>query len=212
MTRPMHIYAFGSICRGEISPGSDVDLLAVVTGGPNNLSRSVFSIYSHAKIDRIWKDGNPFAWHLHLEAKLVHGSDNRDYLRELGAPTTYSKSRNDCERFIAIFKQAQESVSLDLKSIVFDLSTAFLGLRNFSSCYLLGRGRPDFSRGAALGLMGRDPPVDMDAYRILERARLLCTRGYGAALTQFEMSLALNALPALQDWMIRLHDKEIYGG
>lgn len=28
----MHIYAFGSICRGEIDKNSDIDLLAIVDG------------------------------------------------------------------------------------------------------------------------------------------------------------------------------------
>jgi len=171
----------------------------------------MFSIYSHAKVERIWQDGNPFAWHLHLEARLIYASDNCDHLSELGPPAEYTGSQKDCERFFSIFKQARESARRDVASIVFDLSTAFLGLRNYSSCYLLGRGRPDFSRNVALSLMREDPPVDIQAYRILERARLLCTRGYGAAFTQAETSLALNALPALQDWMNHLRDEEIYG-
>jgi predicted nucleotidyltransferase len=47
MTKLLHIYVFGSICRGEVAPGSDVDLLAISSGGGNDLSRSMFSIYSH---------------------------------------------------------------------------------------------------------------------------------------------------------------------
>jgi hypothetical protein len=211
MTDLLHIYAFGSICRGELAPGSDVDLLAIATGKANNLSRSMFSIYSHAKIKRIWRDGNPFAWHLHLEAKLLFASDDRNCLGALGPPGTYGNSRHDCERFLAIFSQAQESAVRDRTSIVFDLSTAFLGLRNFSSCFLLGRGRPDFSRGVALSLMGDELPVSMEAYLILERARLLCTRAYGAALTHREIELARTALPALKAWMARLHEGELDG-
>lgn len=211
MTHPLHIYAFGSICRGEISPGSDVDLLAVSTGGANNLSRSMFSIYSHRKIIRIWQDGNPFAWHLHLEAKLLSASDDRDFLRTLGSPAVYGKSRDDCERFLAIFQHAQDSALRDSTSIVFDLSSAFLGLRNFCSCFLLGRERPDFSRNVALNLMGADPPVSMDVYLILERARLLCTRAYGAALTKCDIELARTALPTLNTWMTHVHEGKLDG-
>ena len=204
MTNLLHIYAFGSICRGEIAPGSDVDLLAVTTGATNDLSRSMFSIYSHAKMQRIWLDGNPFAWHLHLESKLIHSSNAQDFIRGLGPPANYTYARRDCERFLAIFRQAQTSACRDRASIVFDLSTAFLGLRNFSSCYLLGHCRPDFSRGVALALMAETPPIDMEAYRILERARLLCTRAYGAPLNSLELGEALDALPKLEAWMTHL--------
>ena len=195
MTGLLHIYAFGSICRGEIGPGSDIDLLAITTGGTNELSRSMFSIYSHSKIRRIWKEGNPFAWHLHLESTLIYGSDGNDFIGVLGSPEAYTKSREDCEQFLGIYRQAIASLCQDHASIIFDLSAAFLGLRNFCTCYLLGRGRPDFSRGAALNLMNDNPPVDVQAYRVLERARLLCTRGYGVALSGTDIAQTVNMLP-----------------
>jgi Nucleotidyltransferase domain len=140
MSALLHIYAFGSLCRGEVLPGSDVDLLAVVTGARNKLSRSMFSIYSHDKIEFIWKQGNPFAWHLHLESALIFSGDKRDYLAALGAPSPYTMVRQDCERFLNIFKDAFSSARTDHTSIVFDLSAAFLGLRNFSTCFLLAQG------------------------------------------------------------------------
>ncbi|WP_315716652.1 MULTISPECIES: nucleotidyltransferase domain-containing protein [unclassified Bradyrhizobium] len=204
MTHLLHIYVFGSLCRGEISPGSDVDLLAITTGGTNELSRSMFSIYSHSKVKRIWNEGNPFAWHLHLEAKMVYSRDGSDFVQALGTPASYTKAIDDCERFLAIFRQSRSSVASDRSSIVFDLSAAFLGLRNFCSCYMLGLGVPDFSRGVALRLMGDMPPVDLAHYRILERARLLSTRGHGAPLAATEEDRALEALPLLENWMAEL--------
>ncbi|WP_367115876.1 nucleotidyltransferase domain-containing protein [Hyphomicrobium sp.] len=204
MTNLLHIYAFGSVCRGEISPGSDIDLLAITAGGRNDLSRSMFSIYSHAKIEHIWQEGNPFAWHLHLESRLIYSGDDKDFIRALGPPAIYTKAREDCERFLAIFRQALASARCNHNSIVFDLSAAFLGLRNFSSCYMLGHGRPDFSRGVALTLMANGPPVDVQTYRILERARLLCTRGHGAALRKADIAQALQVLPRIEEWMLGL--------
>jgi hypothetical protein len=204
MTDLMHIYAFGSICRGEIAPGSDIDLLAITSGGTNKLSRSMFSIYSHSKIRRIWKEGNPFAWHLHLESRLIHSSDETNFINALGPPTAYTNAREDCERFLKVYRQASSSLHNDHDSVIFDLSAAFLGLRNFSTCYLLGRGRPDFSRGAALNLMTEMPPIDVRIYRFLERARLLCTRGYGVALASTEIAQTIEALPKLEEWMLRL--------
>lgn len=204
MTDLLHVYAFGSICRGEISAGSDIDLLAVTTGPANELSRSQFSIYSHSKIARIWEDGNPFAWHLHLESRLIYSSDSRDFISTLGPPATYSRAREDCERFLALFSHARASANCDRASVVFDLSAAFLGLRNFSSCYLLGRGHPDFSRSVALTLMGKPLLVDIQSYRVLERARLLCTRGFGVPLSPNDILETLKVLPKLEEWMLQL--------
>lgn len=65
----MHIYAFGSICRGDVSPASDVDLLAIVDGYDERFSLDDYSIYSYDRIWEIWNEGNPFAWHLALESK-----------------------------------------------------------------------------------------------------------------------------------------------
>jgi hypothetical protein len=198
----MHIYAFGSICRGQISVGSDVDLLAAVSGGQNQFDRSMFSIYSHLRLKEIWFEGNPFAWHLHHEARLIHASDGRNFLADLGVPQPYCQRYFDCERFLQLLKQARSSVGRDHGSVIFDLSTAFLSLRNFASCYILGNvGEHDFSRNVAVRLMGPNPPISTAAYKILERARLLCTRGYGELLTSAEVDCGLDSLPELEAWM-----------
>jgi hypothetical protein len=55
--RKMHIYAFGSVCRGDISPGSDVDLLAVVEGHDARFSPDDYSIYSYERVREIWEEG-----------------------------------------------------------------------------------------------------------------------------------------------------------
>ena len=204
MNKLLHIYAFGSICRGEIVPGSDVDLLAIISGGSNELSRSMFSIYSHSKIKTIWREGNPFAWHLHVESRLVHSSDSADFIAALGSPATYAKAREDCERFLGIYRQASDSLRNDHTSAIFDLSAAFLGLRNFATCFFLGRGHRDFSRGVALKLIADMPSGDLSAYRVLERARLLCTRGHGDMLSHTEIDDAIKALPNFEERMVGL--------
>ena len=70
----MHVYAFGSICRGEIDYGSDVDLLAIVERFVPELDPSKFSIYSYSRIEQLWDEGNPFAWHLATEFKMLFSS------------------------------------------------------------------------------------------------------------------------------------------
>ncbi len=205
--KELHVYAFGSLCRGEISLESDVDLLAIVSSGSNELKRTVYSIYSHNRLSEIWSEGNPFAWHLHLEAKLIFAHDGNDFLKTLGTPSPYARRVTDCNRFLHLFRQARSSAETGNASIVFDLSAAFLGIRNFSSCFILGSRGFDFSRNVALTLMGASAPISLDNYRVLERARILCTRGYGQSLTMQEIRRAVSSLAELEDWMIGLTEE-----
>ena len=204
MTNLFHIYAFGSICRGEIEPSSDIDLLAITSVGSNQLSRNKFSIYSHMKIKEIWLHGNPFAWHLYKEAKLVYSSNEIDFIEKLGQPRKYTNSRNDCEKFLRIFRDSHSSLNENQSSVVFDLSAAFLGIRNFATCYLLGLGHFDFSRRVALNLMEDLSTAELNAYEILERARLLCTRGHGNALSATEIQVTAATLPSFDRRMVAL--------
>lgn len=80
----MHIYAFGSVCRGEIDNQSDIDLLAVVAGHDDRFDSSIYSIYSYNRLKELWKEGNPFAWHLASEAKIIFSSNGEDFLSQLG--------------------------------------------------------------------------------------------------------------------------------
>ena len=122
----------------------------------------------------------------------------------MGSPAKYQEQVNDCIKFLNLFRSAMKSLELNSKSSVFDLSSAFLGLRNFSSCYLLGQGRPNFSRNVALELMGDSPPISIEDYRILERSRVLCTRGLGQHVTKGEAGKAVSSLKDLEKWMQNL--------
>src|SRR5579863_9114116 len=105
----MHLYAFGSICRGDVSPSSDVDLLAIVEGFDERFDPNVYSIYSYQRILEIWGEGNPFAWHLAMESKLVFSTDGSDVLRSLGNPNRYKACRQDCDKFYQLFAEAGAS-------------------------------------------------------------------------------------------------------
>lgn len=204
----MHIYAFGSLCRGEVVPDSDVDLLAIVDHYDERLDKTLFSIYSYRRIREIWLEGNPFAWHLSLEAKLIYGFNKRDYLEELGSPNAYRQCVDDCHRFFALVKEARVSLETSKRCTVFDLSTVFLGIRNFASCFSLGvKGTPDFSRNSALHLEGDAVPLSEQTYRVFERARILCTRGYGAVILQDDVTAAMQSLRDIIQWMTRLIEK-----
>jgi hypothetical protein len=138
---------------------------------------------------------------LHLESKLIYSSDGSDYIRDLGKPAPYSAGQKDCSLFIHITRKALESCRHDRGTLLFDLSTAFLGIRNFSTCYLLTRGKADFTRNVALTIFQDLNESELLAYSVLEKSRILCTRGLGRVVGDLEASKAIEALPGFIDRM-----------
>lgn len=210
----MHIYAFGSVCRGEISPESDVDLLAIVNLHEKLVEFDVqlYSVYSYDRIHAIWIEGNPFAWHLHLESAMIYSQDKTDFLKQLGAPSHYRNGAQDCQKFFSLFQSALESLTSQATTQTFDLSTMFLSMRNFATCYsLASRKAPTFSRNSCMILGEYCAPIDPDTYRIFERARILSTRGVGDALSAPEIESARQKTDGLLAWMNHLLKKgELY--
>ncbi|MCU1269096.1 MAG: nucleotidyltransferase [Acidobacteriaceae bacterium] len=203
----MHIYAFGSVCRGEISQDSDVDLLVIGGADASQYDPDTYSIYSYDRIKGLWREGNPFAWHLFLESKLLFSSDRQDFLQSLGSPTAYKHCTRDCERFLALFRDACSSLACG-ESQVFDLSTIFLSMRNIATCFSLGvTERPDFSRSSALRLGPNSVSLPVDSYQVLERARVLCTRGHGPKITDEEVEATKRHMNEVYDWMKQLVEK-----
>jgi hypothetical protein len=198
----MHIYAFGSVCRGDISPDSDIDLLAVVQGHDSRFNPEDYSIYSYGRVMEIWEEGNPFAWHLALESRLLYSSDQSNFLASLGNPQPYGKVRQDCEKFYALFQEASASFASRNQTKIFDLSMVFLAIRNFATCFSLGfLDKPDFSRNSATRLGTYSLRLPNDVYKILERARILCTRAVGRTITDEECSIASTQFPQIEEWM-----------
>jgi hypothetical protein len=198
----MHIYAFGSICRGEADLFSDIDLLAIVNGRNHSFNPKNYSIYTYARINELWEQGNPFAWHLFLESRLIYSSDSSDYLRNLREPNIYNSGLSDCKKFHEIFLSAKNSIEKSNLTEIFDLSSIFLAVRNFATCYTLHINvKPDFSRNSARNLGVHSIPIDDYIYELLERARILCTRGFGELLSNYEIGKAKQELNKIEFWM-----------
>lgn len=188
-----------------MSLGSDVDLLAIVEAYDSRIDPDTFSIYSYKRIQELWQEGNPFAWHLFLEARLLFSSDQIDYLKSLESPKPYKNCVRDCEKFFSLFREAYASIIAGSNSKVFDLSTVFLSIRNIATCFSLGvTEQPDFSRNSALNLGVNSIPLPLNSYSVLERARILCTRGYGENLTDGEIGIALEKIIEIHEWMHNL--------
>jgi hypothetical protein len=198
-----HFYAFGSICRGEVDLSSDIDLLACITGTDHGIDTNKFSVYQHERLRALWAEGNPFAWHLHLESRLLYSSDGVDFIESLGAPDAYSAGRVDCEKFANLFSDSLDQLLKTRVNATFNLSCMFLGARNLATCYSLWRGRPVFSRMSPL-LIDSPLSLDPDVFAVLTRARVLSTRGIGEALSDEDVMIALRAGPAIRAWMSQL--------
>ncbi len=199
----MHIYAFGSVCRGEVDLSSDIDMLALVNGHDDRFNPKDYSIYSYLRIGELWKQGNPFAWHLFLESKLIYSSDGSDYLRNIGEPSAYKSGIADCEKFYKIFLFAKNSIERSDLTEIFDLASVFLAIRNFATCYSLHIDvAPDFSRNSARNIGIHSIPIDNSTYELFERARVLFVRGVGELLNSHEISKAKIALNKIEFWMI----------
>lgn len=198
-----HFYAFGSICRGEIDKSSDVDLLACFTGANQEIDIEKFSVYRHERLQQLWTEGNPFAWHLHLESKLLFSSDGVDFIKSLGVPSAYKAGVIDFEKFAILFAESLDQLLKTRVNSTFNLSCMFLAIRNFATCYSLWRGSPIFSRKSPLMI---DTPlcINEEAYNVLSRARILSTRGIGDTLTDDEVTMTLQVSPTIQAWMTYL--------
>jgi hypothetical protein len=207
----MHIYAFGSVCRGDVTPESDVDLLAIVDAQDARFSPDEYSIYSYSRLVQIWRAGNPFAWHLSTEARLLYSSNGVDVLFEMGEPSRYTNCVADCQKFYALFCDAVVSITSQSETEIYDLSVVFLAARNFATCFSLGHlEAPDFSRHSARRLGRHSLTISPEQYDVFERSRILSTRGTGASIGRCEIVMAVEALAEIESWM-RCLLEELHG-
>ncbi|MGA3057528.1 MAG: nucleotidyltransferase domain-containing protein [Candidatus Limnocylindrales bacterium] len=198
----MHIYAFGSVCRGEVERGSDVDLLVAIEASDGRFDPIVYSIYTYGRLRSLWAEGNPFAWHLFIESRLLFADDGIDFLRELGEPARYARRTADCEKFYQLFLAAAGVLALRRDTVVFELSTVFLAMRNLATCFSLQSGRaPVFSRRASASIGDDSLTLDERSYEVLENARLLCTRGYGTRPSEDDIVHVVSRLDEIEEWM-----------
>ncbi|WP_397600538.1 nucleotidyltransferase [Silvanigrella sp.] len=202
----MHIYAFGSICRGEIEFSSDTDLIAIIKEFDDiKLNQKKFSIYKYSRIKELWEQGNPFAWHLFLEAKLIYSFDNSNLFIELREPNKYSTYLEDMMIFYEFYISNYNSILSSEYTRVFDLSNIFLSIRNFATSYSLGILRkPNFSRNSALQLGHDSLKLCESNYKLLERSRILSTRATGNPISNREIDEAVVNLSCIKQWMENL--------
>ena len=203
-----HIYAFGSLVRGEVEVDSDVDLLAITEGFDSNFDKNKYSIYSAERLRTLWEEGNPFAWHLSQESVLIYSSDGTDILKNFGPPAEYVNGLKDCRKFRMLLTDCFSSLDKAEHSITFELSTIFLCVRNFATCFQLSQfGEGVFSRDSAFLIGENSIALSNKVMSILKKSRMLSTRGIGETLTVDEIDLARSSLPSIAMWMDKLMEE-----
>lgn len=192
-------YLFGSVARGDQDRMSDTDVLLVYdkvldsrlqADAREQVSSAMsmhctFAEYSCGHLERMFKEGHLFAWHLHLEARPIPGWENRqDYLHTFPSPAPYTGGLVDAMNFSDLLKSALQSVLLGSKSPVYEAGIAYVALRNVGmSLSPSVLGLPCFSRFAPFDVSARlqlAPPCSKYFYQTLINARHASQRGLPA--------------------------------
>lgn len=195
-----NIYVFGSVVRGEIDQYSDVDLLLITDEKIEDIDPNKYSIYTPQRIQQMYKEGNPFAWHLYYESKLIF-TDEINYLKELGKPNKYSNCLVDLHKFRDLFLDSLNSIQEDEYSLVFDLSMIFLSLRNFATCYSLSKmERPVFSRNSFERIGNKSLKIDERVKKLLMLARISSTRGINTYISNEDLELVFLEVKKMKSW------------
>ena len=199
-----NIYVFGSVIRGEIDQYSDLDLLLITDEKIEDIDPNKYSIYTPQRIKEMYKEGNPFAWHLHYESKLIY-TDASNFLEDLKRPNPYKNGKNDLIKFHKLFIDSLKSMQEDQLSLTFDLAMIFLALRNFATCYSLAcYEKPIFSRNSFEKLTDYPLVLDDKVKNLLMRSRINSTRGINYNIQELEVSLLLNQVEEIKDWFNKI--------
>jgi hypothetical protein len=171
------IYAFGSVTRGDVSPTSDVDILVLDDIPSNSRFPRDWSVYSRSVVANYYKSGRLFAWHLHLEAVLLHPTGGGGFLAKLGAPSRYTTATDDIADLRVLLSGSLDEIRRGSLSQVYELGLVYTALRDVAmsaSWQLLGR--PSFSRYAPYEITP-PCPLPRPAYETAMKARHASTRG-----------------------------------
>jgi predicted nucleotidyltransferase len=203
-----YIYAFGSICRGEVDDFSDIDVLVIKEGTNETRLNPKYSYYRKKTLDNLWDKGNPFAWHLYKESRLLYSVNGDNYISELGKPSKYERLLPDLLFLRDIFAGSKISINEDANSMIFDLSTIFLVVRNIATCYELGANlKFCFTRDSAIEISENQLKIDDVAYNTIRLCRVLSTRGIGLQPTEIEIDIAIKSIPLIDLWIDSIINK-----
>lgn len=200
------IYLFGSVVRGDVLPTSDVDVLAIPLNSDSSGFPSAWSIYSPDLLRQYFLDGRLFAWHLHLEAKLIYSPNGRGYITELGKPAEYRTGLEDISDLSQILMDALTRIVSGSNSEIFEYGILYTALRDIamSASYVL-LDKPTFSRLAPYEIPV-EFPLPRHIYEKAMLARHCSTRGSDLDL-RFDSETAKLELGMFDGWLKEIEAK-----
>lgn len=199
------IYVFGSICRGESTPTSDVDVLVVPFEVHSSQFPQSWSVYSPELLTEYFKAGRLFAWHLHLEAKCVYSPRSESFLASLGSPAPYSTIVDDIDDLDALLNEALTELASGTDNVIYELGIAYTAIRDLamSASWSLLRS-PCFSVDVPYRLP-IDPPLPRDVYHQTMMARHASTRGSQLNFDPMSTAKIVTNAP-LENWVASLRE------
>jgi hypothetical protein len=194
------IYAFGSVTRGDVSPTSDVDILVVDDIPSSARFPRDWSVYSKTTVSKYYETGRLFAWHLHLEAVLLHPAGGGGFLAKLGTPAPYTTASDDIADLRVLLGSSIDEIRRGTPSPVYELGLIYTALRDVAmsaSWQLLGK--PSFSRYVPYEIT---PPCPLPrrTYETAMMARHASTRGTSRPSDCHAATEAILASPLLE-WL-----------
>ncbi len=200
------IYIFGSACRGEARPTSDVDVLVLPFDEDTSTFPSAWSVYRPELIREYYRLGRLFAWHLFLEAKCVFSTNDTPSLQSMGEPAPYSSMVEDIDDLEFLLKEALGELENGTHNKVFELGIVYTALRDIamSASWSL-TGSPCFSAFAPFHLPV-DFPIEQRVYEKAMLARHSSTRGVEI---EFDLDQAVEDVSSacLDRWVDELRGK-----
>jgi hypothetical protein len=199
------IYVFGSICRGESTPTSDVDVLVIPFDVENSQFPQQWSIYSPELLAEYFEAGRLFAWHLHLEAKCVFSQRKEPFLKSLGQPAPYTSIISDIDDLEALLKEAISELAAGTESVIYELGIAYTAIRDLAmSASWSMLASPCFAADAPYRLPV-EPPLPRDIYRQAMVARHASTRGSRLSFDPSSTARIVTQAP-LENWVASLRE------
>ncbi len=205
----LNISLFGSRSREDDDEDSDLDVLVIVANGTGKTSPELvrasvkeqfgkdpsLSWYGLRKIDALFRSGDLFAWHLHLEARTLAGTDLHAVL---GVPEDYTTALSDINELRKIARRVERSIIACNANAVFEMGILYVCARNIAmaASWRLAA-RPSFGRYSPYSLPIPFPIAD-DIYDVMMKCRMASQRG--TALPTVFAAEVLEVLRAILIW------------
>ncbi len=170
-------HSYGSVCRGEPDPGSDVDILVISDRRDRADLPSSWSCYSRRRLRTLFTRGTLFAWHLYLESVPLWPRC-AGYLKKIGPPSPYAAAAREIADLHRILRGAAKELADGTSSPVYEFGLLSLACRDTAmAAFPALQGRFDFSRYAPLHLKTAAFPLSKKQFDYLLACRRATTRG-----------------------------------